>query len=129
MPINFDERRDAEDRDIVIRGETFTVQYVSPQTMDRFEEIQTAATERKGSITWGELADSFSERIALMIDDGNGSLDRWKELVAGGQVAYAELREICNLVVEMATDFPTMPPSGSTAGGAKPVTSSPAGSS
>jgi hypothetical protein len=129
MPIDFDALREKEDRGIVIRGERFTVQYVTPATMDKFEAVQNAAAARKGEITWAELAASYSERIKLMIDDGNGSVDRWQALVDGDKIAYSELKELANRVVEMATDFPTMPPSVSGSGGERSAASSRAGSS
>lgn len=129
MPVDFDARRESLDRDIVIRGEKFTVQLVAPATMDEFERIQSEATERKGNITWAELAESFAARIRLMIDDENGAVDRFDALLAGNKIAYAELKEMCNTVVEMATDLPTTPPSGSGSGAGRSAVSSVGGSS
>ncbi len=126
MPVNFDEIAEKEDRDFIIRGQTFTVQRVSPGVMDQIDSIQEhfAALEDP---TYSQLADYFNQRIKLLIDNGNGAVEKWDELMEGGDIPYTDLSAISRTAFEIATGFPTMPASGSAGGAAAAGGSSKAG--
>lgn len=128
MPINFDEIQEKEDRDFIIRGQTFTIQHVRPEEMleiDKLEDAYIALTEPKFS----DLVKMSEERLILLIDDGNGQVDRWRELRAreANPITYGEIMAISRKALEVISGIPTLPSTGSGAGDGKTDDSSKAG--
>jgi hypothetical protein len=128
--IDFDEARKNEDRDFVIRGQTFTIQRVRPEVMNEIEQLDRAFLEVEEP-TYSDVVTLAENRLCLLIDDHNGAVDRWRELRAREEdpVEYGEIMAISRKAFELVSGLPTMPPVASTGGDGTTDSSSTGGSS
>jgi hypothetical protein len=126
MPVDFDQIRDQEDREFVIRGEMFKIQRVRPEVMEEvtaLEDVFVAIEEPK----YSDVVELAEKRLLLFLDDENGAVDRWKKLRERkvDPITYTEITEISRLVLEKATGLPTVrPPASGTGGGSTTGSSS-----
>ncbi len=130
MPVDFDQIRDQEDREFLIRGEMFKIQRVRPEVMEEvtaLEDAFVAIEEPK----YSDVVELAEKRLLLFLDDENGAVDRWKTLRERkvDPITYTEITEISKLVLEKATGLPTMQPPASGIGGGSTTGSSSGGSS
>lgn len=123
MPINYDEMQQTEDRAFIIRGETFQIPHIHPNVMTRLQEIEAKLDSVE---THEQVLAIVEERLVLLLDDSNGSVERWQKLRAdeANPVSYGEIMDISRRAVEMITGLPTMQPAPSVAGRGKTASSS-----
>lgn len=128
MPINFDEIREKEDRAFIIRGETFTFQHVRPETMDEVDKLENEYIALKEP-KYSDLVKMAEDRLILLIDDGNGQVEKWRELRAqtADPIDYGEIMAISRHGLEVISGIPTLPSTNSGVGDGKTAASSKAG--
>lgn len=125
MPINFDELAAQEDRDFIIRGEQFTLQHVRPEVMDEIDGLEEEYLKIEDP-KYSDIVKLAESRLRLMLDDGNGQVERWEELRArkDNPVTYGEIMALSRRALEIVSGVPTMPSEASTAGDGKTAESS-----
>lgn len=118
---NFDELHQAQDMSFVIKGETFTMQWVKPEILAEFEDEDTADS----ALASLEKLDGLLVKFLIP-----GDVDRWKALRERDEdpVTFAQLKAILRWMVEAQSNRPTETPSRSARGRGRVAASSGAAS-
>lgn len=117
MPKNFDEMLE-QDLSFVVRGETFRMEYVRPEVLAAWEDVEMVELrgDDPGQKTAQHTIDRLDERILSFLPVSEQ--ERWREMRAReeGAVAFVQLRELVRWMVEVQTERPTETPSPSGGG-------------
>jgi hypothetical protein len=117
MPLDLDQIAGTEDRAIIVRGHTFNIPRHRPEVLDAIDALEKEYLEIKEPGYTDVLA--FVEgRLRLLLDDGNGQIEKYDELRSRAEnaIEYGDIIAMSRAALEMVTRLPTVPAGPSQAG-------------
>lgn len=112
---NYDEIREnrKEDLQFILGGQVFNVRQLPFTIMGVWVERE----DKVDASNQQEFQQMLVDRVADAVDDGNGSVDRWRALCGGPDApSYGELLELFRWVLEVQSSLPTTAPEPSAPG-------------
>lgn len=126
MPLDLDALAENEDRSIKVRGEVFTVPRHRPEVLDAIDALEQEFLAIEGNPTHLEVLAFVEGRLRLLLDDGNGQVEKYDELRSRAEnaIEYGDIITMSRHALELVTHLPTLPPAPSQSGPGKTATSS-----